>query len=165
MRDPAGASVSAIAERLSVSKAGVTSMIRTLKSRGLAEHEPYGDVRLTPEGLRLATRTERSRDVLTEFFGEILGLDPGTAAEDACMIEHLVSPDSMVRFLRLTAFLRSDNPNAVRFRAEFRDYQNRCESGVESETCPICHGRCLRGLLDELDPAPEATLNKEEAGS
>ncbi|HEV8129094.1 MAG TPA: metal-dependent transcriptional regulator [Candidatus Eisenbacteria bacterium] len=165
MRAPGGASVSAIAERLTVSKAGVTSMIRTLKSRGLAEHEPYGDVRLTAEGLRLATRTERSRDVLTEFFGEILGLDSDTAAEDACMIEHLVSPDSMVRFLRLTAFLRSSDPAAMKFRAEFRDYQNRCESGVESEGCPVCHGRCLRAMLDELDPAPETTLNQEESGS
>jgi DtxR family transcriptional regulator, Mn-dependent transcriptional regulator len=165
MPAPGGASVSAIAERLNVSKAGVTSMIRTLKARGLAEHEPYGDVRLTAEGQRLATRTERSRDVLTEFFGEILGVDPGTAAEDACMIEHLVSPDSMVRFLRLTAFLRSGDPAAEKFRAEFRDYQNRCESGVESEGCPVCHGHCLRQILDELDPAPDATLNREGGGS
>jgi DtxR family transcriptional regulator, Mn-dependent transcriptional regulator len=143
-----GTSVSAIAERLGVSKAGVTSMLRSLTSRGLAVHEPYGDVTLTAEGRRLAARTERSRDVLTQFFGEILGLDPATAEEDACMIEHLVSPESMVRFLRLTAFLRSDDPAAVRFRAEFRDYQNRCESGTESAHCPICRGHCLRHTLD-----------------
>ncbi|HEU4764916.1 MAG TPA: MarR family transcriptional regulator, partial [Candidatus Eisenbacteria bacterium] len=66
-----GTSVSAIAERLGVSKAGVTSMLRSLTTRGLAKHEPYGDVTLTVEGQRLAARTERSRDVLTEFFGEI----------------------------------------------------------------------------------------------
>lgn len=149
-----GTSVSAIAERLGVSKAGVTSMLRSLRTRGLAVHEPYGDVTLTAEGQRLAARTERSRDVLTEFFTEILGLDPATAEEDACMIEHLVSPDSMVRFLRLTAFLRSDHPAAERFRKEFRDYQNRCESGTESAHCPVCHGQCLRVAIEELiDPA------------
>ncbi|HYJ34234.1 MAG TPA: metal-dependent transcriptional regulator [Candidatus Binatia bacterium] len=148
-----GTSVSAIAERLGVSKAGVTSMLRSLTTRGLAKHEPYGDVTLTVEGQRLAARTERSRDVLTEFFGEILGLDPATAEEDACMIEHLVSPDSMVRFLRLTAFLRSDHPTAERFREAFREYQNACESGTESAHCPVCHGRCLRVALEELiDP-------------
>jgi DtxR family transcriptional regulator, Mn-dependent transcriptional regulator len=148
-----GTSVSAIAERLGVSKAGVTSMLRSLTTRGLAKHQPYGDVTLTAEGLRLAARTERSRDVLTEFFGEILGLDPATAEEDACMIEHLVSPDSMVRFLRLTAFLRSDHPSAETFRSEFRDYQNRCESGTESAHCPVCHGSCLRVALEQLiDP-------------
>jgi hypothetical protein len=64
------------------------------------------------------------------------------------MIEHLVSPESMVRFLRLTAFLRSDDPAAARFRAEFRDYQNRCESGTESAQCPICRGQCLRHTLE-----------------
>ncbi|HLQ67730.1 MAG TPA: metal-dependent transcriptional regulator [Candidatus Limnocylindrales bacterium] len=151
-----GTSVSAIAERLGVSKAGVTSMLRSLTSRELANHEPYGDVTLTAEGHRLAARTERSRDVLTQFFGEILGLDPATAEEDACMIEHLVSPESMVRFLRLTAFLRSGDPAAERFRSEFRDYQNRCESGIESEHCPVCHGHCLRHALDALGEAPPA---------
>ena len=145
-----GTSVSAIAERLGVSKAGVTSMLRSLKTRGLAVHEPYGDVSLTGEGRRLAARTERSRDVLTEFFSEILGLDPDTAEEDACMIEHLVSPGSMVRFLRLTAFLQSDHPVAEHFRAEFRDYQNRCESGTESDHCPVCHGKCLRRSLEAM---------------
>ena len=138
-----GTSVSAIAEKLGVTKAGVTSMLRSLTTRGLTVHEPYGDVTLTPEGHRLAARTERSRDVLTRFFGEILGLDPATAEEDACMIEHLVSPESMMRFLRLTAFLRSDNPAVERFRAEFRDYQNRCESGTQTEHCPVCRGQCL----------------------
>jgi len=170
-----GTSVSAIAERLGVSKAGVTSMLRSLRTRGLAVHEPYGDVTLTAEGQRLAARTERSRDVLTEFFAEILGLDPATAEEDACMIEHLVSPDSMVRFLRLTAFLRSDHPAAERFRTEFREYQNRCESGTESAHCPVCHGHCLRIALEELidpteapeplDPSLRAPGSKEESPS
>jgi DtxR family Mn-dependent transcriptional regulator len=163
-RSEGGTSVSAIAERLGVSKAGVTSMLRSLKARGLAVHEPYGDVTLTPEGHRLAARTERSRDVLTQFFGEILGLDPATAEEDACMIEHLVSPESMVRFLRLTAFLRSDDPAAERFRAEFREYQNRCESGTEVAACPICHGHCLRQTLDPLEP-PEGATDEAEGRS
>lgn len=161
-----GTSVSAIAERLGVSKAGVTSMLRSLKTRGLAMHEPYGDVTLTAEGQRLAARTERSRDVLTEFFTEILGLDPSTAEEDACMIEHLVSPGSMVRFLRLTAFLRSDHPAAERFRTEFRDYQNRCESGTQSQHCPVCHGQCLRlALLELVDPDGDVASPGEEATS
>ena len=147
-REKGDASVSDIADLLGVSKAGVTSMIRSLRTRGLVRHERYGGVELTQEGRRLAMRTEASRDVLTRFFTDILGLPPDAAAEDACMIEHLVSPESMVRFLRLTAFLRSDDPAAVRFRAEFRDYQNRCESGTESAHCPICRGQCLRNTLD-----------------
>ena len=141
------ASVSAIADRLAVSRAGVTSMVRTLKGRGLVEHVPYGDVRLTREGGKLAARTERGREVLTRFFEETLAIPAPTAQEDACMIEHLVSPVAMVELLRLTAFLNSDDDAAARFRAAFRAYQERC-AAEESESCPICHGRCLSRALE-----------------
>jgi DtxR family Mn-dependent transcriptional regulator len=151
------ASVGEIADRLGVSKAGVTSMLRTLRSRGLADHEPYGDVRLTDEGRRLASRTERSRDVLTLFFTEILGLPPDAAEEDACMIEHLVSPPSMVQLLRLTAFLRSDHAAAEGFRAAFRQYAEGCESETSGAACPVCRGSCLRHAFDEPDALPEET--------
>lgn len=152
--DKGHARVGDIADHLGVSKSGVTSMLRSLQSRGLVTHERYGAVELTPAGQRLASRTESNRRVLTMFLSEILGVPEEVASEDACMIEHLVSPDSMVRFLRLTAFLRSDHPAAERFRAEFRDYQNRCESGTESAHCPVCHGSCLRVALEQLiDPA------------
>jgi DtxR family Mn-dependent transcriptional regulator len=142
------ASVSGIADRLGVSKAGVTSMLRTLKGRGLVRHEPYGDVTLTEEGQRLAARTERSRDVLIVFLEEILGLPAAAAEEDACMIEHLVSPASMVQLLRLTAFLRSDEPAADRFREAFRDYLVRCEEGAAGAECPVCRGTCLRRAFE-----------------
>lgn len=145
------AAVSDIAERLGVSKAGVTSMIRSLRARGLVRHERYGGVELTPAGRRLANRTERSRDVLTQFFTGILGLSPEAAAEDACMIEHLVSPASMAQFLRLTALLHSDHPAAAQFRAAFRDYQQQCAEGAAGADCPVCRGSCLKSAFEELE--------------
>jgi len=150
-RDQGEASVSAIADLLGVSKAGVTSMLRSLKARGLVEHKPYGHVTLTEEGRRLAARTERSRDVLTQFFTDILGLPPETAGEDACMIEHLVSPSSMVQLLRLTAFLRSDDPAAARMREAFRAYQARCDAGDVGDPCPVCTGTCVRHAFEESE--------------
>jgi DtxR family Mn-dependent transcriptional regulator len=151
--DGAAASVSGIADRLGVSKAGVTSMLRTLKTRGLVRHEPYGDVTLTEEGHRLAARTARSRDVLTLFLEEILGLSAEVAQEDACMIEHLVSPGAMAQLLRLTAFLRSEEPAAIRFRDAFRDYLVRCEEGKAGHECPVCRGTCLRQAFEETSRA------------
>jgi DtxR family Mn-dependent transcriptional regulator len=135
-----GASVSAIAERLGVSKAGVTSMLRTLKSRGLVDHERYGDVQLTKVGQKLAARTERSRDVLTRFFVETLGVEPSAAEEDACMIEHLVSVSSMVELLRMTAFLASNDPAAERFRTAFRDYRATAAPGRPGDGCRVPRG-------------------------
>lgn len=153
----APASVTAIADRLGVTRAGVTSMLRTLKNRDLVHHERYGDVKLTVEGRRLAARTERSRDVLRRFFVETLGLPPDIAEEDACMIEHLVSPISMVELLRLTAFLASGDPSADRFTEAFREYQKRCAAGEGGASCPVCKGRCLRDTIEMIEITDEST--------
>ena len=146
------AKVSDIADILGVSRAGVTSMLRSLKARELVVHERYGLVELTEEGERFAKLTERNREVLTQFFTDILGLGPETAREDACMIEHLVSPASMVQFLRLTALLQSDHPSAAQFRAVYKDYQEQCES---SGDCPVCEGRCVKDEFEDTGPAPD----------
>ena len=151
------ARVGDIADRLGVSKSGVTSMLRSLSSRGLVTHEPYGCVELTEDGRRLALQTESNRQVLTMFFTQILRVPEEVAWEDACMIEHLVGPESMMQFLRLTAFIGSDDPNAERFREAFRAYQHRCASKETTHQCPVCTtGRCLAetfpGLADAAHP-------------
>jgi DtxR family Mn-dependent transcriptional regulator len=138
------ARVGDIADRLGVSKSGVTSMLRSLSSRGLVTHEPYGCVELTEDGSRLARQTESNRQVLTMFFTSILRVPEEIAYEDACMIEHLVGPESMIQFLRLTAFIGSDDPTAERFRNAFRQYQHHCASKAAAKECPVCkEGRCL----------------------
>ena len=150
------ARVGDIADRLGVSKSGVTSMLRSLSSRGLVTHEPYGCVELTDAGHRLARRTESNRHVLTMFFTSILRVPQEIAYEDACMIEHLVGPESMIQFLRLTAFIGSDHPAANRFRTAFREYQHRCAGKKAHKECPVCkEGRCLAETFPGLAGPPE----------
>jgi Mn-dependent DtxR family transcriptional regulator len=145
------ARVGDIADRLGVSKSGVTSMLRSLSSRGLVTHEPYGCVELTEDGSRLARQTESNRQVLTMFFTSILRVPEEIAYEDACMIEHLVGPESMIQFLRLTAFIGSDDPTAERFRSAFRQYQHHCASKAAAKECPVCkEGRCLADTFPGL---------------
>ena len=145
-----------IAEKLGVSKSGVTSMLRTLHGRGYVDHERYACVELTPAGQQLAARTETNRRVLTMFLCETLGVPESVAAEDACMIEHLVSPQVMVELLRLTAFVRSDHPDAVRFRAAFRA-SPACGEGGDG-ACGVCESDCLHEALGaESGPAARRT--------
>jgi DtxR family Mn-dependent transcriptional regulator len=158
-QDKGHARVGDIADRLGVSKSGVTSMLRSLSARGLVTHEPYGCVELTDAGRRLARRTESNRHVLTMFFTSILRVPQEVAYEDACMIEHLVGPESMIQFLRLTAFIGSDDPAAERFRTAFREYQHRCAGKEAHRECPVCkEGRCLAetfpGLAGTFDESP-----------
>jgi DtxR family Mn-dependent transcriptional regulator len=146
------ARVGDIAEHLGVSKSGVTSMLRSLQTRGLVAHERYGCVELTPAGQRLASRTESSRRVLTTFLSEILGVPEAIASEDACMIEHLVSPEVSVELLRLTSFLRSPHPAAQEFRAAYHASPRSCSEHAPG-ACDLCGATCLReSLVREIGP-------------
>ena len=140
------ARVGDIADHLGVSKSGVTSMMRSLLSRELVTHERYGCVELTPTGLRLAARTESSRRVLTTFLSEILGVPESIASEDACMIEHLVSPEVSVELLRLTSFLRSQHPAAAAFREAYKASPRSCAEHAPG-ACDLCGATCLRESL------------------
>jgi DtxR family Mn-dependent transcriptional regulator len=140
------ARVGDMAERLGVSKSGVTSMLHSLERRGLVTHEKYGCVELTPEGSGLATRTESSRRVLTMFLSEILGVPEEIAAEDACMIEHLVSPEVSIELLRLTTFLRSPHPVAALFREAYQASPRSCAEHAPG-ACDMCGATCLHESL------------------
>lgn len=139
-----------VADRLGVSKSGVTSMLRTLHTRGYVDHEKYGCVELTATGRMLAERTESNRRVLTVFLSDILAVPEPVAAEDACMIEHLVSPPVMLELLRLTSFMQSPHPSAVSFREAFKASPGACAHHSPG-TCDVCGPSCLRDSL--LPPA------------
>ncbi len=144
--DKGHARVGDIAEHLGVSKSGVTSMLRSLQARGLVSHERYGAVELTPAGQRLASRTESNRRVLTMFLSEILGVPEEVASEDACMIEHLVSPEVSVELLRLTTFVRSQHPVAAQFREAYKASPRSCAEHAPG-ACDMCGLTCLREAL------------------
>jgi Mn-dependent DtxR family transcriptional regulator len=153
-RDKGHARVGEMAEHLGVSKSGVTSMLRSLQQRGLVSHERYGCVELTPNGEHLAARTESNRRVLTKFLAEILGVGEHVASEDACMIEHLLSPEVSVELLRLTSFLRSQHPAAKQFLAAYRVSPRSCAEHQPLD-CDLCGATCLReSLVSRIGEAP-----------
>jgi hypothetical protein len=63
-----------------------------------------------------------------------------------------------MQFLRLTAFIGSEDPTALRFREAFRAYQHRCATKEAAHQCPVCTaGHCLAetfpGLTDRVGAA------------
>lgn len=151
------ARVGDIADHLGVSKSGVTSMLRSLEKRGLVRHERYGCVELTDEGSGFASRTESSRRVLSMFLTEILGVPEEMATEDACMIEHLVSPEVSIQLLRLTTFMRSRHPAAAVFRDAFRNSPRSCTDHAPG-ACDLCGATCLlESLITPIGRAPLRT--------
>jgi DtxR family Mn-dependent transcriptional regulator len=99
------ARVKDIADRLAVSNPSVVGAIKNLKSRKLVVQEPYGYIRLTARGSRLAAAVVQKHEVLRDFLEKILALDPETAARDACKMEHAISAKTLERFTDLMEFI------------------------------------------------------------
>jgi DtxR family Mn-dependent transcriptional regulator len=105
------ARVKAIAERLGVTMPSVSGAVENLQKRGLVQHSPYGDVKLTAKGRRVAREVKDRNDTIYRFLLEVLHLPQPIASRDACVLEHVVSPKTLQR---LSAFLqfRSEKPDA-----------------------------------------------------
>ena len=90
-----GVRVTDIATELSISKPSVNRAINTLKAQGLVTHEHYGSLFLTEEGLDIAKKIAKRHFMLKKFLTQILEVDEKTAEEEACLIEHCLSADTV----------------------------------------------------------------------
>jgi len=94
-----------IGEFLSVKTPSVTSALNTLSKHGLVIHERYGYVELTKEGERLAQRIKKRHDLLVKFLTTILSVDSRIAIEDACKMEHTLSPQTFQKLIKFIEFV------------------------------------------------------------
>lgn len=85
-----------VAEELNVRMPSVNKAVSELKKLGLVEQEPYGDLRLTEDGSRLSNEIHERHTLLTAFLVK-LGVSPETAERDACLMEHILSAETLER--------------------------------------------------------------------
>jgi DtxR family Mn-dependent transcriptional regulator len=92
-----GVSNNDLAERLGVTPASASSMVKKLAERGLVEHRPYRGVQLTPEGERVALEVLRHHRLLELYLSEHLGVPWDRVHEEAEALEHAISEDLEAR--------------------------------------------------------------------
>ena len=85
-------STSAIAERLGVSPASASAMVKRLEALGLVRREPYHGVELTPAGERVALEVIRHHRLLELYLAEALGMPWDRVHDEAEVLEHAISP-------------------------------------------------------------------------
>lgn len=88
-----------VAEQLGVSKASVNKALSTLKETGMVEQSRYGRVTLTSRGRDYAALVWRAHRALRLFLETDLGVDPDVADREACLMEHVLSEDTMGRLI------------------------------------------------------------------
>lgn len=90
-----------IGQYLNVKNPSVISAINTLVKSGYVQHKRYSCVELTKKGELAAKRIHKKHRTITKFLQDVLKVDEKTAGEDACKIEHIISPSTYKKILSI----------------------------------------------------------------
>jgi len=87
----------ALAGALDLTPGTVTGMLKNLAADGLVDYAPYGGVRLTARGSRLARTVLRRHRLVETFLVSVMGLDWSEVHAEAEALEHAVSDRLLAR--------------------------------------------------------------------
>ena len=87
-----------IVNQLGYSKPSVSIAMKKLRENGYISMAEDGLITLTDSGMEIASRVYQRHRVITELF-VLLGVGREQAAEDACRVEHDLSPETFSRIL------------------------------------------------------------------
>ena len=130
-----------IAGRLGVKMPTVTNMLKTLSERDYIDYEKYEYIELTDEGADIGREIHRRHRVLRGFLTDILNINPETADEEACRMEHAISASTLDRFVDFMEFVQSCPRAGANWLELFEEYRLR---GLD-------RARCLENMKDFAD--------------
>ncbi|MGI8846198.1 MAG: metal-dependent transcriptional regulator [Thermoleophilaceae bacterium] len=84
---------SSLAERLGVSAASASAMVKRLEPLGLVSRRPYRGVQLTDAGERVALAVIRHHRLLELYLADALGMPWDRVHAEAEVLEHAISPE------------------------------------------------------------------------
>ena len=100
------ATVSDMADRLSVKAPSVTAALQKLDSMGMVKYRRYQNVELPKKGIAVAKKLNQRNRTILDFL-LMIGVDEDIAENDACEIEHVVNPKTIEKMARYLKSLES----------------------------------------------------------
>ena len=85
-----------VSQDLGVTKPSVSVAMKKLRERGMISVDTDGHITLTDEGREIAEKVYSKHKLLTNLLLHI-GVDEETAADEACLIEHVISDSTYNR--------------------------------------------------------------------
>ncbi len=92
-REEQPVSTTALADRLGVTAASASGMVKRLDELGLVEHQPYRGTTLTERGRRVALQVMRHHRLLELYLVESLGVPWDRVHAEAEVLEHVLSEE------------------------------------------------------------------------
>jgi DtxR family Mn-dependent transcriptional regulator len=130
------ARVKDIADRLGIQRGSASGALRNLGEKGLIHYEPYSFITLTAEGRRIAEEIAERHKVLRDFLENILQIDPDTAQETACRMEHAIDEKTKERLIWFIRYILSCPRTGEQWLQSFIDFCNR--GGRKGDACEEC---------------------------
>jgi DtxR family Mn-dependent transcriptional regulator len=91
--DGCAVTTNALAERMGVTAASASAMVKRLDAMGLVTHEPYKGVQLTQTGSAIALEVIRHHRLLELYLSESLGVPWDRVHDEAEVLEHVLSEE------------------------------------------------------------------------
>ena len=95
------AQVRDVAKMLAVKMPSVVKALHELKKLGLVTQKPYAAIELTVKGSRVAQRVLSRHKLIRDFLMK-LGVSRKNADKDACLMEHILSAETIDRIRSYT---------------------------------------------------------------
>ncbi len=125
-----------IAERLQIQPGSVTGALKNLGEKGYIHYEPYSYITLTAKGRRRAEEITYRHQTLNSFLLDVLQVDPVTAEETACRMEHAIDKQTIDRLMRFIDFIFTCPRAGEQWIQSFAEY---CGTGGRKKSdCEPC---------------------------
>lgn len=146
------ARITDIADSMEVAASSVNEMVAKLKDRNLVVQEKYGPVRLTNNGRDLAEKINCTHEIIYKFLNEYLKVNPQTADKDACLMEHSISTETLLKMIKLLSEENIINKDDYCL-SSFYDNQWKGKDSINSATTEL-------KTLDQLSIGDRAEVAK-----
>ncbi|HPD60198.1 MAG TPA: metal-dependent transcriptional regulator [Thermodesulfobacteriota bacterium] len=121
-----------IARGMQVKMPSVTSMLNNLAKKNLITHERYEYVDLTPLGLKQAQKAIHKHMILFNFLKNVLRVNSKQADNEACRMEHTISPATLKKLVKFIGFIESCPKGSSDF---WEYFKSQCQQGSSKEEC------------------------------
>jgi len=118
------ARVKDIATRLKVKPASVSEMLQKLAKNGYVIYEKRLFVMLTEKGLKTAVQVKERRETIIKFL-ETIGVPTEIAERDACIMEHVLHPETLKQLKNFVRFIEF-SPRDPLWLKHFKEF---CKTG------------------------------------
>jgi DtxR family Mn-dependent transcriptional regulator len=139
-----------LAEALGVTPGTITTMVKSMASRGLLDHQPREGVRLTAEGRALALAVVRKHRLIETFLVQVLKMDWKEVHEEAEALEHAISDRVLFRIDSILGHPAAD-PHGDPIPSQKSPLLDRGK-GVTLATCEVQRPLRVERILDQSAP-------------